>query len=124
MSYTKNDSTYTDEAFRGNTVLGSAQDMAVVSFDYTKGDFYAGFSTKYVGERYLDQANTQESDSYVVSDLYIGKTVYDIGGAIDSMELSFTVNNVFDEDYLGTIAPGAGWIGAPRTVALNAKFVF
>ncbi|WP_286843415.1 TonB-dependent receptor domain-containing protein, partial [Idiomarina sp. UBA4206] len=124
MSYTKNDSTYTDEAFRGNTVLGSAQDMAVVSFDYTKGDFYAGFSTKYVGERFLDQANTQESDSYVVSDLYIGKTVYDIGGAIDSMELSFTVNNVFDEDYLGTIAPGAGWIGAPRTVALNAKFVF
>lgn len=124
MSYTKNDSTYTDEDFRGNTVLGSAQDMAVVSFDYTKGDFYAGFSTKYVGERYLDQANTQESDSYVVSDLYVGKTVYDIGGAIDSMELSFTVNNVFDEDYLGTIAPGAGWIGAPRTAALNAKFVF
>ncbi|RUO73419.1 TonB-dependent receptor domain-containing protein [Idiomarina ramblicola] len=124
VSYTKNDSTYTDEEFRGNTVLGSAQDMAVISFDYTKGDFYAGFSTKYVGERYLDQANTQESDSYVVSDLYIGKTVYDIGGAIDSMELSFTVNNVFDEDYLGTIAPNAGWIGAPRTAALNAKFVF
>ncbi|PWW36443.1 outer membrane receptor protein involved in Fe transport [Idiomarina loihiensis] len=124
VSYTKNDSTYTDEEFRGNTVLGSAQDMAVISFDYTKGDFYAGFSTKYVGERYLDQANTQESDSYVVGDLYVGKTVYDIGGGIDSMELSFTVNNVFDEDYLGTIAPNAGWIGAPRTVAFNAKFVF
>ncbi|WP_322406072.1 TonB-dependent receptor [Idiomarina sp. PL1-037] len=125
VSYTKNDSTYEDEEFRGNTVLGSAQDMAVVSFDYTKEDFYAGLSTKYVGERYLDQANTQETDSYVVSDFYIGKTLYsDNDGAIDSLELSFTINNVFDEEYLGTIAPGAGWIGAPRTAALNAKLIF
>jgi iron complex outermembrane receptor protein len=123
VSYTKNDSTYTDEAFLGNTVLGSAQDMAVVSFDYTKGDFYAGFSSKYVGERFLDQANTQETDAYVVSDLYVGKTAYEFGGAIESMELSFTINNVFDKNYLGTIAPNAGWIGAPRTAALNVKFV-
>ncbi|MDV6328963.1 TonB-dependent receptor [Idiomarina sp. Sol25] len=125
VSYTKNDSTYEDEEFRGNTVLGSAQDMAVVSFDYTKEDFYAGLSTKYVGERYLDQANTQETDSYVVSDFYIGKTLYsDNDGAIDSLELSFTINNVFDEEYLGTIAPENGWIGAPRTAALNAKLIF
>jgi iron complex outermembrane receptor protein len=37
--------------------------------------------------------------------------------------LSFTINNVFDKNYLGTIAPNAGWIGAPRTAALNIKFV-
>ncbi len=97
--------------------------MAVLSIDYSKGDFYAGFSTKYVGERFLDQANTQETDSYVVSDLYVGKTAYDIGGAIDSIELSFTINNVFDTDYLGSIATNAAWIGAPRTAALNAKFL-
>jgi iron complex outermembrane receptor protein len=123
VSYTKNDSTYTDDAFLGKTVIGSAQDMAVFSIDYSKGDFYAGFSTKYVGERFLDQANTQETDSYVVSDLYVGKTAYDIGGAIDSIELSFTINNVFDKDYLGSIATNAAWIGAPRTAALNAKFI-
>ena len=125
VSYTKNDATYTDEGkdYQGNTVLGSAQDMAVVSFDYTKGDLYAGFSTKYVGARYLDLANNQETDSYIVSDLYIGKTAYDVGETIDSMELSFTINNVFDQDYLGTIAPNAGWIGAPRIAALNVKFV-
>jgi outer membrane receptor protein involved in Fe transport len=97
--------------------------MAVISFDYTKGDFYAGFSTKYVGERFLDQANTQETDSYVVSDLYVGKTAYAIGGSIDSIELSFTVNNLFDENYLGSIAPNAGWIGAPRTAVFNVKVV-
>lgn len=123
VSYTKNDSTYTDEEFSGNTVIGTPEDMIVVSFDYAKNDFYAGISTKYVGERFLDQANTQETDSYVVSDLYLGKTIYDIGGGLDSIELSFTVNNVFDEEYLGSIAPNAGWIGAPRIAALNAKFV-
>jgi outer membrane receptor for Fe3+-dicitrate len=58
-----------------------------------------------------------------VSDLYVGKTAYEFGGAIESMELSFTINNVFDKNYLGTIAPNAGWIGAPRTAALNLKFV-
>ena len=121
VSYTKNDSTYTDEGVSGNTVIGSPEDMAVVSFDYTKGDFYAGFSTKYVGERFLDQANTQETDSYIVSDLYLGKTAYDIGGGIDSVELSFTVNNVFDEDYLGSIAANAGWIGAPRIASFNVR---
>ncbi|GAC12236.1 TonB-dependent receptor domain-containing protein [Paraglaciecola chathamensis] len=125
VSYTKNESTYTDDDqdIRGKTVIGSPEDMAVISFDYAKNDFYAGFSTKYVGERFLDQANTQEVDSYVVSDLYMGKTAYDIGGSIESVELSFTVNNVFDEEYLGSIAPNAGWIGAPRIASFNVRFV-
>lgn len=123
VSLTKNDSTYSDEDFSGNTVIGTPEDMFVVSFDYAKNDFYAGLSTKYVGERFLDQANTQETDSYVVSDFYLGKTIYNIGGGVDSVELSFTVNNVFDEQYLGSIAPNAGWIGAPRIAALNARIV-
>lgn len=123
VSYTKNESVYTEEDFSGKTVIGSPEDMAVVSFDYANNDFFAGFSTKYVGERFLDQANTQEADSYMVSDLYVGKTAYDIGGSIDSVELSFNVNNVFDEKYLGSIAPNAGWIGAPRIASFNVKFV-
>lgn len=124
VSYTKNDSTYIDKAFAGNTVIASADDMASVSFDYSKEGYFAGFSTKYVGERYLDQANTAKTDSYTVSDLYLGTTAYDIGGGIESVEFRFTINNVFDESYLGTIAPGAAWIGAPRVAALNAKFTF
>ena len=98
--------------------------MAAVSFDYKNEGFFAGFSTKYVGERYIDQANTQSVDSYVTSDLYLGTAVYNVGNAIDTMELRFTINNVFDERYLGTVADGAAWIGAPRVAALNAKFTF
>ena len=124
VSYTKNDSTYSDKDFAGNTVVGSAEDMAAVSFDYKNEGFFAGFSTKYVGERYIDQANTQSVDSYVTSDLYLGTAVYNVGNAIDTMELRFTINNVFDERYLGTVADGAAWIGAPRVAALNAKFTF
>jgi len=124
VSYTKNDSTYSDKDFAGNTVVGSAEDMAAVSFDYKNEGFFAGFSTKYVGERYIDQANTQAVDSYVTSDLYLGTAVYNVGNAIDTMELRFTINNVFDERYLGTVADGAAWIGAPRVAALNAKFTF
>ncbi|ASG66412.1 TonB-dependent receptor [Idiomarina piscisalsi] len=124
VSYTKNDSTYVDKAAAGNTVIGSAEDMAAISFDYKSDGYFAGFSTKYVGERYMDQTNTQVVDSYTTSDFYLGTAVYNVGNAIDSMELRFTINNVFDERYLGTIAPGAAWIGAPRVAALNAKFTF
>lgn len=123
-SYTYNDSTYTDDNIAGNRVLGSARDMGVLSFNYRNDGFFAGFSTKYVGSRFMDQANTQETDSYIISDLYLGKAVYDIGPGIDNLELRFTINNLFNERYLGTLAPSAGWIGAPRIAALNMKFVF
>ncbi|MGM0526083.1 MAG: TonB-dependent receptor domain-containing protein [Pseudomonadota bacterium] len=123
-SYTNNDSTYIDKSFAGNQVLGSAEDMYSVSVDYSNDGYFGGFSTKYVGERYMDQANTTQTDAYTVSDLYLGTTAYELGGGIDSVEFRFTINNVFDESYLGTIAPGAAWIGAPRVAALNAKFTF
>ncbi|RUO77703.1 TonB-dependent receptor domain-containing protein [Idiomarina seosinensis] len=123
-SYTNNDSTYIDKDFAGNQVVGSAEDMFSVSIDYSNDSYFGGFSTKYVGERFMDQSNTSKTDSYTVSDLYLGTTAYDIGGGIDSVEFRFTINNVFDESYLGTIAPGAAWIGAPRVAALNAKFTF
>ena len=131
-SYTYNDSTYngdvqnagSENSIAGNRVLGSAKEMAVVSFDYSHDDYFAGISTKYVGPRYLNQANSQRTDSYIISDFYIGKTVYDLGPGVDSLEMRLTVNNLFDEDYLGSIAPNAGWIGAPRIAALNVKLAF
>lgn len=123
-SYTYNDSTYTDDDIEGNRVLGTAEDMAVLSFDYRDDGYFGGLSTKYVGPRFMDQANSQETDSYVISDLYLGKAVYDVGPGIDNLEFRLTINNLFDEEYLGTLAPGAGWIGAPRIAAINLKFGF
>lgn len=123
-SYTNNDSEYTDASIAGNTVLGSAEEMAVVSLDWQRGNHSAGLSTKHVGERWLDQANTQRVDAYTVSDFYIGTYVENPGAGVESVEIRFTINNLFDESYLGTIAPNAAWIGAPRTAAVNVKATF
>ena len=121
-SFTSNSSEYTDANIAGNTVVGAAEDMAVLSFDYASELYSMGLSAKYVGDRFIDQANTRTVNAYVVSDLYIGASIEGMGwGALD---LRLTVNNLLDKSYAGTIAPNAFWIGAPRTVAINAQLRF
>ena len=121
-SFTSNNSQYTDANIAGNTVVGAAEDMAVLSFDYVSDLYSMGLSAKYVGDRFIDQANTRTVNAYVVSDLYLGASIEGMGwGALD---LRLTVNNLLDKSYAGTIAPNAFWIGAPRTVAINAQLRF
>jgi outer membrane receptor protein involved in Fe transport len=123
-SFTSNDSEYTDAEYLGNGVIGAAEQMGVVSIDWVRGNHSAGLSTKYVGERWMNQANTAAVESYTVSDFYFGTSIDDLGSSIESIDINFTINNLFDESYLGTIATNAAWIGAPRTVALNIKAAF
>ncbi|REL34655.1 TonB-dependent receptor domain-containing protein [Thalassotalea euphylliae] len=126
-SYTSNDSEYVEgtSAFpTGNTVFGSAEDLAVVSFDWLRDEKFAGVSTKWVGKRWLDAANTQRIDDYIVSDVYAGVTVDRPVEGIQSLEVRLTINNITDESYLGGVAGQAAWIGAPRTAALNIKAAF
>jgi outer membrane receptor protein involved in Fe transport len=111
-------------AVEGNTVLGTPDTMAVLSLDWAKDNYFAGISTKYVDSRFLDIDNSAEVDDYIVSDLYIGGFVENMGAGIEELEVRLTVNNLFDEDYASTVAPGAFWIGAPRAVALNARLTF
>jgi outer membrane receptor for Fe3+-dicitrate len=123
-SYTSNDSEYTDDAYLGNGVIGAAEQMGVVSIDWTRGNHSAGISTKYVGERWMNQENTAAVEAYTVSDFYFGTYINDLGNGVESIEINFTINNLFDESYLGTVATNAAWIGAPRTVAINLKAAF
>jgi len=123
-SYTSNDSEYTDAEYLGNGVIGAAEQMGVVSIDWVRGNHYAGLSTKHVGERWMNQANTAAVEAYTVSDFYLGTSIADLGSSVESIEINFTINNLFDESYLGTVATNAAWIGAPRTVALNLKAAF
>lgn len=111
-------------AVEGNTVIGTPDTMAVVSLDWAKDNYFAGISTKYVDSRFLDIYNSAEVEDYIVSDLYIGGFVENLGQGIDELEVRLTVNNLFDEDYASTVAPGAFWIGAPRAVAVNARLTF
>jgi outer membrane receptor protein involved in Fe transport len=111
-------------AIEGNTVIGTPDTMAVVSFDWARDNYFAGLSTKYVDGRYLDIYNAAEVDDYIVSDFYVGGFIENLGPGIEELEVRLTVNNLFDEDYASTIAPGAFWIGAPRAVAVNARLTF
>ncbi len=120
-SLTLNDSEFTDAELAGNTVLGTAETMAVVSLDWQGDSSRAGISAKHVGDRPLNSANTAEVDAYNVVDLYLG-TTRNLGDT--SLDIRLTINNLLDERYLGTIAEGAAWIGAPRTAAINFAFEF
>ncbi|MDU0354261.1 TonB-dependent receptor [Paraglaciecola aquimarina] len=126
-SFTMNESEYVDGSIdypAGNTVFGSPENMAVVSLDWEKDTRFAGLSSKWVDDRYIDAANTQVADAYLVTDLYAGVAVQSPVKGIQGLEIRLTVNNLFDKSYLGGIAGQSAWIGAPRTAAINmtAKF--
>jgi iron complex outermembrane receptor protein len=133
-SYTHNNSEYTDGLIEdtdgllgfpaGNIVFGSVENMAVLSFDWQKDNYFAGLSNKWVDDRFINAANTAVADAYLVSDLYAGVSIENPANGIAALELRFTINNMFDESYLGGIAGEAAWIGAPRTAAFNATLRF
>lgn len=129
-SYTNNESLYhgtgdsvLDAALgivSGNTVFGSAETMYVVSLDWQRDHLAAGFSNKHVGERWLDEANTERLAAYDVADLYVAVSAEALGDALQGLRIKFTINNVFDEDYLGGAAGGWGaWIGGGRFAAIS-----
>ncbi|MFT6756735.1 MAG: iron complex outermembrane receptor protein [Chitinophagales bacterium] len=130
-AYTYNDSTYLgtgdsvldDQAgiTPGLEVLGIAENQFVVSVDWAGESLFTGISAKYTGDRFANTTNTWKVDSYTVVDAYVGTTFYGIG---DGMTLNLVANNLFDEDYLGSIVNNGAWLGAPRTVSLTATIDF
>ncbi|NTS78137.1 TonB-dependent receptor [Catenovulum sp. SM1970] len=126
-SYTDNESEYVDGTSdypKGNTVFGSVEDMMVLSIDYNNDKYLAGLSAKNVGERWMDPQNTQRIDAYTVLDFYAGVNLGQFGDLKD-VQLKATVNNLNDESYIGGVAGGwGGWIGAPRTAAINLTASF
>jgi iron complex outermembrane receptor protein len=55
---------------------------------------------RYVGDRYYNNANTEEykTDDYFVVDIKVSRT-FALGDAVKDLTLSLAVNNVFDEEY-------------------------
>jgi iron complex outermembrane receptor protein len=60
----------------------------------------ASIQGRYVGDRYYNNANTEEykTDDFIVVDLKVSRT-FAVGRTLKEMTLSFAVNNVFDEKY-------------------------
>ncbi|WP_319024700.1 TonB-dependent receptor domain-containing protein [Microbulbifer hainanensis] len=108
----------------GNDVVGIADQMLALGLDWHSGPVYGGLSTKYTGDRPVDPANTWTADAYLVTDAYLGLTLGNTGNALSGIDLKLVVNNLFDEQYLGTVVAGGAWIGAPRTASLAATMDF
>ena len=127
-SYTDTDATYVgtglgaiaDTAvgvFPGRQVVNTPDSMWVLSVDWTRNKYFAGLSTKYVGERFVDRANTLPTDAYTVADLYLGVDGEAVSDFLQGFEFRMVVNNLFDESYLGGISGFGAWIGSPRTAS-------
>jgi len=136
-SYTFNDATYLGTGdsnidsvigvIPGNTVIGSPENMLVVSLDWTQGLYRAGLSQKWVDERYItiDNSDDNIAPDYSLFDMYVGAEIPLHNRVVDSLDVNLTVNNLLDEHYLAGISGNWGaWVGAPRTavLGLTAKF--
>lgn len=108
----------------GNTVVGSADNMFVVSFDAHRGKSMAGISTKYVSSRYMEPSNTTEAPEYTVTDFYAGVKVEGDGSVFQALDIRMTVNNLFNERYIGGISGTSGWLGATRSTVLSVTADF
>ena len=98
--------------------------MWVLSVDWNQGPYFAGLSTKYVGNRSVTRSESWIADEYTVADLYVSVRGEAISDAFSGFDFGLVVNNLFDESYLGTIVAGGAWIGAPRRAAFTATFDF
>ena len=110
--------------FAGNAVPGIPENMGVVSLDWMDGPFTAGFSAKWVDDRFVNRANTWVADSYTEADLYLGASGEVLSSDLSNIDFRLTVNNVFDGDWLAGISGEGAWLSAPRTVVFTATADF
>ncbi len=94
--------------------------------EYEVGPFTLGAQAKYVGERWTNFVNDEETPSYTVVDLD-GRMNLDFIN--DGMFLQVNVQNLFNEEYLGNISTAESGnrtanIGAPRSVSASLRIVF
>lgn len=95
----------------GKKLTQVPEKMFNIGGDYTHGPFAASLIGSYVSKRYSSDDNSDEMnnvygsyDSYFVADVRIGYKVTDFA------EVSFSVDNIFDEDYYAYyVAPGRSW---------------
>lgn len=112
------------DIYPGNQVVNTPDSMWVLSVDWNRGPYYAGLSTKYVGDRFVNRDNSWEAGNYTVSDLYLNVRGDQISEHLQGYDFGIVVNNLFDESYLGGISGGGAWIGSPRTAAFTATVDF
>lgn len=89
----------------------------------------ANISARYIGERFSNFTNTERARDYTLVNAYIDFGGEWAVGPARGVKLRVNVDNLLDEDYLGTISPTVNTLatfrpGPPRTVqaSLTARF--
>ncbi|MFM7404202.1 MAG: TonB-dependent receptor, partial [Erythrobacter sp.] len=134
-SYAYNDNTYQDnvvnqagtvvQAIRDRTVVDSPESIANLELVYDDGQFYARGNANYTSERFFTFSNDQSVDGRVLVDALIGFRVQSDNRFLNGLALEGTVNNLFDEDYVGTIGSnGFGFAGDNQTLLAGAPQQF
>lgn len=114
----------------GNALVDTPEWTANLRAEYDFGPVQTGWQTRYVGERFTNDFNTEETPSSTITDIDLRWNFGEQLGAPGTY-LQLNVINVFDETYIGDIAfSGANAalasfrLGAPQTflISLNSRF--
>jgi len=131
LAYTRNNSHYTGIGsavgralgnIGGNRVSGVPEEMLVASVGWHQDELGLGVSHKVTGARHVDPANRWLLPRYGTTDAYAEAT-WDRGVGAWTLRARITVNNLFDEAYLGGTAGNGAWLGAPRTVSVTIQAI-
>ncbi len=91
--------------FGGNVIPGTPENLlnAEIKYSHPAG-YYGVWNALYVDELFVNNANAEKNDAYVVSSLRLGYT-----WSNDDWQLSpfLGINNLFDEDYSGNVRVNA-----------------
>jgi iron complex outermembrane receptor protein len=112
-TYTWSDFTFDDfegirgEVYDGNRIPGIPQHLFNLDLDWAHASgFYAAWDFLYVGEFYADNANTVETDDYLVSNLRSGFR-WESGQWV--FEPFVGINNLFDKEYMSNVRLNASF---------------
>jgi iron complex outermembrane recepter protein len=88
-------------SFKGNAIPGIPQQTAFVELAYYHpSGFYSILDTQLVDQVFVDNANSDEADDYIVSNLRLGYTI-DLGNKVFAPFIG--INNIFDQNYIGAV---------------------
>ncbi|WP_374469638.1 TonB-dependent receptor domain-containing protein [Phenylobacterium sp.] len=75
-----------------------------VTFEPTEG-FILNLSARHISKRYTNFTNTETTAGYTVWSAYLDLGDGFMAGPFEGVKARVNVDNIFDEDYLGTISP-------------------
>ncbi|ART63384.1 TonB-dependent siderophore receptor [Kushneria marisflavi] len=108
----------------GNRPMLVPRNIASVWADYTipgsstRGDLTLGLGTRFVGDTYIDDENSDKAASYTLVD---AMARYDL---TENVDLAVNVTNLFDRDYLTYVdnVSNSGFYGNGRSVLTTLRY--